>query len=274
MNRRLSRHLAFVPALALFAATPCPAQEEETSGSVDLGVGAGSMNININVKDGTRQGPHGKAEVSASAHEEFTSNKPGEAFKLAYDSTENGATSFKVLAPEGLLVRISQNGLQVASDTIPMSYSAQRGQFYRFEIVSRQGVVFDKKFEAKDGMVGSLWAYASAPPPRATVAAEVSAPARAGPCLDSGDLGAITGQISEESFSEQKLAVLETAISSRSLCSDQVIEVLGLYSFSKDKLQALRLMKPHISDPQNHFKILGAFTFDGDKKQAKGILGG
>ncbi|MHB8873318.1 MAG: DUF4476 domain-containing protein, partial [Myxococcaceae bacterium] len=174
---------------------------------------------------------------------------------------------------EGFLVRISQNGLQVASDTIPTSYRAQRGQFYRFEILSRAGVVFDKKFEAKDGMVGSLWAYASAPPPRAAVAVEVDAAPRAGACLDQGDLSAITTQISEESFSEQKLAVLEAAAAQRGFCAAQVIEVLGLYSFSKDKLQALRLMKSHIVDPQNQYKILGAFTFDNDKKQAKSILG-
>ena len=53
----------------------------------------------------------------------------------------------------------------------------------------------------------------------------------------------------------------------------QVIDVLGLYPFSKDKLNALRLMKPHIADPRNNFKIISAFTFDGDKTQAKAILG-
>ena len=48
--------------------------------------------------------------------------------------------------------------------------------------------------------------------------------------------------------------------------------MLGLYNFSADKLGALKLMAPKISDPANNFKIYGAFTFSGDKDQAKKIL--
>ena len=35
---------------------------------------------------------------------------------------------------------------------------------------------------------------------------------------------------------------------------------------------ALEKMAPRIADPQNKFKIYGAFDFDADKKKAKQIL--
>lgn len=280
MRRPLLPSLAALSTFALLMAPTARAQEDaDVTESVDMGISPTNLNINIRVKDGSRPEPRAAAGADAKAHLELTSSKPGEAFKLTYDSVENGATSFKVLAPEGFLVRISQNGLQVASDTIPMSFSAQRGAFYRFEVQSRGGVVFDKKFEAKDGMVGTLWVRAEAAPSPANVTVVVQAPAaapepRGGACLESADFEAIKEAIEGESFSEQKVAVLGSAVGQRGLCTAQVIEALALYSFSKDKLEALRLMKPHIVDPQNHFKILGAFTFDKDKKDAKAILGG
>lgn len=282
------RHIFPRPTLLALCLLSAPTlAQEDVSGSIGIGGGPGGINMQINIKDNTKGGGQKQTEVQTRAHEEFSSSKPGEAFKIAYDSTEYGKTSFRVLAPEGLSVQVTDGDWPVARDTIPLSFDAQRGKFYRFVVFARDGaVVFDKKLEAKDGMLGSLWVSPSAPPPpqgNVTVvvqaappppAPEAAPPAPAAPsCLPSGELESIKKEIEDASFSDQKNAVLETAIGSRGVCGAQVIDLLGLFSFSADKLKALRLMQPHIVDRQNNYKILGAFTFDGDKKQAKTILG-
>jgi hypothetical protein len=108
-------------------------------------------------------------------------------------------------------------------------------------------------------------------PQQVVVVAPPPAPVRT--CMADGDFGSVKGAVEAESFSSERLQVLGSAMSRRDICSDQVIALLGVFSFSSDKLAALRVMKSHIVDPQNNFKIFGAFTFDSDKKEARKILG-
>lgn len=92
--------------------------------------------------------------------------------------------------------------------------------------------------------------------------------------IDEGQLGEITSAIEGEAFSDGKINVLREAAGSWMFTVDQVKRVIGLYAFSKDKLNALRVLAPRIADRQNNFKIYDAFTFSGDKEQARRILSG
>ena len=50
------------------------------------------------------------------------------------------------------------------------------------------------------------------------------------------------------------------------------MRLLGLYDFENDKLSALKLLAPRLTDRENKFKIYKAFDFDASRDQAKKIL--
>jgi Domain of unknown function (DUF4476) len=162
---------------------------------------------------------------------------------------------------------------------VPMSVQAKSDTFYRFVIRWPNGAVFEKKFSTKPGMTMTLWVGAPNAQPSAQVvvmrepAAPPPAPLPSGPaCMSSGDFDSLKAAIEGESFSENKLGVLRTAAQGASFCADQVGALIDLYSFSKDKLGALGIVKNQIVDRNNSFKILGHFTFSNDKQQAQQML--
>lgn len=297
-------HVAAALVAALLVASPFLARADDDDevveeANINMNVPGGSFSFGVNV-NGKKRAPtppsnanvnvkvdasNVNVKVEASAHEEFSSDKPGESYRLTYDSAPSGKTIFKVLAPEHFGVRVTDGGREVLRDSVPAAFDTVAGHYYRIEIFTSEAVVFDRKFEAKAQRVAQLWVNAAAPvaqnvnvnftvtanqqPAPVVVVAAAAAPS----CLGAGELGSIKEEIEGESFSNQKLAVLSSAASGRWFCTSQVIEVLDLYDFSSDKLEALRTMKPRIIDRENHFKIFKAFTFDSDKQQAKAILG-
>lgn len=48
--------------------------------------------------------------------------------------------------------------------------------------------------------------------------------------------------------------------------------MIKLFTFSDDQLKVLRLMAPHIIDPQNAIIIYNLFTFDSEKVKAGEII--
>lgn len=266
--------------LAAFILAPAAAALADDGVGVNVGMGMGGANfgINIDIKDGTQRQPKHKrnkdVRVETNHREVIKGAKPGEVFELVYEETKDGSTGFKVLEPEGLRLRITDGHVTVKRDSIPTSFNAQRDRFYRFEILTHDALVFDKKFEAKAGMMGTLTVTVSQAPQVVVVHAEPEPViVEAGPvCMDSGDLSAIQAEIEDASFSDEKVSVLQEAMQHRWICGAQVTTLLGLYSFSDDKLSALEQMAPRILDRENNFKIYGAFTFSDDKNKAKAIL--
>jgi hypothetical protein len=92
--------------------------------------------------------------------------------------------------------------------------------------------------------------------------------------MSGADFAALKQAISEENFSDDKLGVLRTATEhgNSGLTCAQVGELVDLYNFSDDKINALQLVKNHIVDRNNSFKILSKFTFSDDKKRAEALL--
>ncbi len=121
-----------------------------------------------------------------------------------------------------------------------------------------------------------------------------------------GDVAKLVAALKKESFTDGKLRVLETALSGRpegftsahlqqllllftysddmvkavrmmdqhllGMTSREVVGVLGKYSFGADKLKVLRVLKDAITDAENKFVVLDAFTFGDDKEEARRIL--
>ncbi|MCY1081547.1 DUF4476 domain-containing protein [Archangium lansingense] len=120
------------------------------------------------------------------------------------------------------------------------------------------------------------------------------------------DVRTLAAALQKEDFTDGKMNVLQTAISSRpegfsssqiqqlvpsltfsgdmvqavkmmddhilGMTSREVRGVLGTYSFNDDKLKVLRVLKDAITDAENKFIILDEFTFGDHKEEARKIL--
>ena len=89
-----------------------------------------------------------------------------------------------------------------------------------------------------------------------------------------GDFAGLLVALKEQGFADDKLTVLQDAVSHAFFTVAQVRTLLKLFSFPDDKLSALRAVKTRIVDPQNNFQLYGSFVHSSDKDEAKQILGG
>jgi hypothetical protein len=85
-------------------------------------------------------------------------------------------------------------------------------------------------------------------------------------------LRTLTAAIRNEPFADDQLGVLEEAAASQYFLVSQTQQLLPLFSFSKDRLKAMRLIRPHLLDPENGFKLSESFEFSSDKQELKRIL--
>ena len=83
---------------------------------------------------------------------------------------------------------------------------------------------------------------------------------------------ALLGAVNSESLSEGKLNVVEQAATRNVFRTGQVKALIDQMGFSATKQRTLELCAPRIVDPENAFTLYEAFTFSGDKEQAKQIL--
>ncbi|RJS18039.1 hypothetical protein DRW03_26140 [Corallococcus sp. H22C18031201] len=82
----------------------------------------------------------------------------------------------------------------------------------------------------------------------------------------------LTAAMARESFAEDKMRILTSATSREHFVVAQVLQVLNQFSFSQDKLEVVRAMKPGLLDMQNSYQLYNAFTFSPDKKRLQEIL--
>lgn len=86
------------------------------------------------------------------------------------------------------------------------------------------------------------------------------------------DYRQLVSSINNESFEENKLAVLQASAKYNNFSVEQIIGLLDLSTFSSWKLKALELTYPFVVDNYNSFKIINAFTFSEDKQKAQAII--
>ncbi len=86
------------------------------------------------------------------------------------------------------------------------------------------------------------------------------------------DYRQLVNSINNESFEENKLAVLQASAKYNYFSVEQIIGLLDLSSFSSWKLKALETTYPFVVDNYNSFKIINAFTFSEDKQKAQEII--
>ncbi len=126
-----------------------------------------------------------------------------------------------------------------------------------------------------DGPGGALVAVTvsegSEPEPAAVLVAPVAVadPVR----MSRAPMDGLRAAIEGESFGDGKVAVLRAAAAGNWFTTDQVIELLPLFAFSDDRVEAAVVLYPRVLDPENWFRVYGAFDFDSDKDEVRRRLG-
>ncbi|MFP2902699.1 DUF4476 domain-containing protein [Corallococcus sp. 4LFB] len=84
----------------------------------------------------------------------------------------------------------------------------------------------------------------------------------------------ITQAMLREAFPREKLRILSQVAPNENFLVTHVMSMLGQFSFSNDKLEVVRLMRPTLLDPQNGYQLYQAFPFSSDKEKLQAILEG
>lgn len=80
--------------------------------------------------------------------------------------------------------------------------------------------------------------------------------------MTSGDFNSAKGSISSKSFEDSKLTTAKQIVDANCLTSQQVKEIMGLFSFEESKLDFAKYAYNKVTDPNNYYKINDAFTFE------------
>ncbi|HYO55239.1 DUF4476 domain-containing protein [Archangium sp.] len=87
-----------------------------------------------------------------------------------------------------------------------------------------------------------------------------------------GKLQKVMSAMSREPFAEDKMNVLEEAVGEHYFLVGQVQQVLNQFQFSRDRLEAVRVLWSRVLDRQNSFQLYNSFQFSNDKAELKRIL--
>lgn len=165
-------------------------------------------------------------------------------------------TTLRLLSPEGAHADIwGDDGSYLGGYDVPCEVPARAGLFYRVVMAANGGLILDRKIEVRQYY-------------RTVVSMRGAQPMMAVAMVD---FPALVAAVNAESFGDAKLDVVRTA--EGGLTVDQLGQLVDLFSFSAEQVKVVELTHRRLVDPQNAFKLYGHFTFDGDKKKVKAILG-
>jgi uncharacterized protein DUF4476 len=85
-------------------------------------------------------------------------------------------------------------------------------------------------------------------------------------------LRSLLAAIRHEPFSDDQLSVLEEAVPTQYFLVAQAQQILRSFTFSNDRLRAMRLLRPRLLDLENGFKLYETFEHSSDKDELKRIL--
>ena len=101
--------------------------------------------------------------------------------------------------------------------------------------------------------------------------AETEAPAEPG--LPSERFVAIVATIEGVSFTEGKMQVLTRELEQETVTSEQAAALVELFSFSRDRVDALVFLHPRLVDQENFEQLLSSLKFESDRETVRNTLG-
>ena len=98
------------------------------------------------------------------------------------------------------------------------------------------------------------------------------APIYYGYCLDDASFSRLYNKVKGATFDDNKFDLLEVASLGCFYSCSQTARMMKMFTFGDAQLKVLRLMAPHIVDPENAITIYNVFTFDSEKSKAGEII--
>jgi hypothetical protein len=249
--------------------------------------------VNVKIKGSENQGsmefdtPEGKVKVNVEAQETEDIDTPKGEIKIeikggpqkpsetkqSYEEKEEtndyiiirkkeGRTLIKVLEPEEATAEIySENSTKpIHKAEIPTSYNYLTPGFYKIIVYNDNGK-WQKKIEIKRGYETIL--YVKSLKPIEKPKEEVKKP------MTSSSFRELINNLKNEPFSSGKLNILKDAVRGNYFTSEQVVDILSVFDFEKDKLESAKMLYPKVVDKNNFFKVYSVFKFNSDKEELR-----
>lgn len=78
--------------------------------------------------------------------------------------------------------------------------------------------------------------------------------------------------IRKEPFHDKQMELLYDAAARHRVSANEIIRLMQLYTFDKERMEVLNIMAPALYDRRNGERIVKVFTFDDDRQKARDIL--
>lgn len=88
------------------------------------------------------------------------------------------------------------------------------------------------------------------------------------------DFASAKKSISSKSFAEDKITLAKQVLRSNCVSTDQVVEVMGLFTFEENKLEFAKMAYSKTVDNQNYYKVNDAFTYSSSIDELNEFLEG
>lgn len=88
------------------------------------------------------------------------------------------------------------------------------------------------------------------------------------------DYNSMIDAVKNESFADNKKMVAKQALTNKCISTDQIIGLMGEFSFEEDKLEVAKYCYDRCSDPDNYYKVNQAFTFSDSKEELNKYING
>lgn len=86
------------------------------------------------------------------------------------------------------------------------------------------------------------------------------------------DFNILLNDLREESFTEDKLSLIEVVSINNYFTVSQVFQILETIDFSSDRIQAFQLLFPAVVDKYNSYRILSLFSNSADKQTVRNLI--
>jgi len=87
---------------------------------------------------------------------------------------------------------------------------------------------------------------------------------RGRPPLTDAEFDSLLAAINETSFSSQQLKALRSGTLDRGVTTSQVMELMGVFTFGRDQVEAAATLHDHVVDPERWPRVYTVFKFTSD----------
>jgi len=197
-------------------------------------------------------------EAKVEAPEEM--KEETDTYLLTRKKSENGETVLKILEPEGAMVTIKSEKSQmpIHEAEIPTMKKGLPEGFYKIEVTGKTGK-WEKKIEIKKGMEHLLYVKLLTPEAKEEIKK----------AMGESSFQELLKSIENESFENTRTEILEDAAGRNYFTCQQLIDILKLFTFENNKIQACKIVYPKLVDQENFHMVYPSFTFSASKTEIK-----